>query len=74
MSASMRLVTARPSEALIDEYLLSLGGKATGTVDAYGRILRQLTAWIAARPGSDGFQPEHFTPTAMETYLAHYND
>jgi len=72
MSASMRLVTARPSEALVDEYLLSLGGKAAGTVDAYGRILRQLTAWIAARPGigSSGFQPEHFTRTALETYLA----
>ncbi len=71
MSASMRLVTTRPSEALVDEYLLSLGGKATGTVDAYGRILRQLTAGIAAHPGSGGhFQPEHFTRTALETYLA----
>ena len=70
MSASMHRVTVRPSEALVDEYLLSLRGKAVGTVDAYGRILRQLTAWIAARPGSGGFQPEHFTRTALETYLA----
>jgi len=70
MSASMYLITARPSEALIDEYLLSLSGKATGTVDAYGRVLRQLTTWIAARPGSGRFQPEHFTRTALETYLA----
>jgi len=70
MSASMHRVTVRPSEALVDEYLLSLRGKAVGTVDAYGRILRQLTAWIAARPGSSGFQPEHFTRTALETYLA----
>ncbi len=70
MSASMHLVTVRPFEALVDEYLLSLSGKAAGTVDAYGRILRQLTAWIAARPGSGGFQPEQFTRTALETYLA----
>jgi len=70
MSASMHRVTARPSEALVDEYLLSLSGKATGTVDAYGRILRQLTAWIVARPGNGSFQPEHFTRTALETYLA----
>lgn len=70
MSASMHVVTVRPSEALVDEYLLSLTGKATGTVDAYGRILRQLTAWIATRPGSgNGFQPAHFTRTALETYL-----
>ncbi len=72
MSASVHLVMACPSEALVDEYLLSLSGKAAGTVDAYGRILRQVTAWIAARPGSSGhgFQPEHFTRTALETYLA----
>jgi site-specific recombinase XerD len=71
MSASMHLMTARPSEALVDEYLLSLGGKATGTVDAYGRVLRQFMAWIAARPGGgDGFRPEQFTRTALEMYLA----
>ncbi len=71
MSVSMHLMTTRPSEALVDEYLLSLGGKATGTVDAYGRVLRQLMAWIAARPGGgDDFRPEQFTRTALEMYLA----
>ncbi len=70
MTASRQHVTARSPEVLVDEYLLALGGKAAGTVDAYARILRQLTAWIAARPGSSGFQPEHLTRTALETYLA----
>ncbi len=70
MSASMHLVTARSPEALVDEYLRSLAGKATGTVDAYGRVLRQFTAWIAAHPGGgDGFRPEQFTRTALEMYL-----
>ena len=45
--------------------------RPTGTVDAYGRILRQLTQWIAARPGNGGrFRPEAFTRTALETYLS----
>jgi site-specific recombinase XerD len=56
---------------LVDDYVAALRGKAPGTIDAYGRILRQLTAWVAIRPGSDGqFQPEHFTRTALEMYLA----
>lgn len=71
MSTSVHLVKTHASEALIDEYLLSLSGKAIGTVDAYGRILHQLTAWIATRPGTGSrFTPEHFTRTALETYLA----
>lgn len=32
--------------------------------------MRQLTAWIAAKPDSHGeFQPDQFTRTALETYL-----
>ena len=58
-------------DALVDEYVATLAGKADGTVDAYARILRQLTHWIAARPGNGGgFQPEAFTRTALEIYLA----
>ena len=36
------------------DYLTTLAGKADVTVDAYGRILRQLTTWLAGRPGSGG--------------------
>jgi site-specific recombinase XerD len=59
------------SEELLAGYVQTISGKAGGTRAAYERILRQLTTWIAARPGAGGaFCPEHFTRTALETYLA----
>jgi len=58
------------SLSLLDEYRDSLTGKAAGTVDNYLRALTALTEWIATQPGSGGhFQPEHFTRTALQTYL-----
>ncbi len=60
------------SPDLVNQYILTLNNKATGTVDAYARALRQLAAWIAERPGSGGhFRPDCFTQTALETYLGH---
>ncbi len=57
-------------EDLVGEYLASLGGRSAATVDAYGRILRSLTGWVAERPGGiEGFRPDLFTRTAVETYL-----
>jgi len=57
---------------LIAEYLSTLTGKSTATVDAYRRALRDICAWIAARPTGDGtFVPDALTRTALETYLAH---
>jgi site-specific recombinase XerD len=51
-------------------YTATLVTKAPGTVDVYTRILRQFTAWLAARPGSSGtFQPDQLTVTALDTYL-----
>ncbi|MCA1740115.1 MAG: tyrosine-type recombinase/integrase [Actinobacteria bacterium] len=39
-------------------------------MEAYGRILRSLAAWVAERPGgSGGFRPELLTRTALQTYL-----
>lgn len=71
MGAAAPLVILSQPDALVDEYVATLAGKADGTVDAYARILRQFTQWIAARPGNGGrFQPEAFTRTALETYLA----
>lgn len=53
-------------------YAAALDGKAAGTVDAYLRALRQFLTWLAQRPGhADGFAPEQFTRTAVESYLAH---
>ncbi|MDQ2827761.1 MAG: tyrosine-type recombinase/integrase [Chloroflexota bacterium] len=70
MGRASLVALALPDE-LVEEYVATLAGKAAGTVDAYGRTLRHLTQWIAARPGNGGhFRPETFTRTALETYLS----
>ncbi len=56
--------------SIVEEFASSLGAKSPATVDGYRRAVRQLLAWLAARPGqSDGFHPDQFTRTAVETYL-----
>ena len=41
------------------------------TIDAYLRILRQFTQWVASRPGSARhFQPAQLTATIVEGYLS----
>lgn len=56
---------------LVGVYLATLGGRSAATVEAYGRILGQLSAWIGERPGgSDGFRPELLTRTAVEGFLS----
>src|SRR5437870_2586328 len=45
--------------------------KDEATVDAYVRILRQFTAWVAKLPGQGGqFVPSQLTQTAVERYLS----
>src|SRR5579864_5016992 len=45
--------------------------KDEATVDAYVRILRQFTAWVATLPGQGGqFVPSQLTTTAVERYLS----
>jgi len=68
----MTVVASHPTEGLVEEFAQTLAGKARSTAEVYLRILRHLTAWIAARPGNGGhFRPAHFTRTALETYLAY---
>lgn len=55
---------------LVVDYLATLTGKADGTIDAYARVLQQLTSWLAVRSGSGVFSPDHLTRTALEMYLA----
>src|SRR5690242_13474218 len=58
------------SRSLLDEYAQEIAGKAPGTADVYQRILRDLTAWLAERPGNrTGFDPEQLTQTALAMYL-----
>jgi site-specific recombinase XerD len=41
------------------------------TIDAYLRILRQFTQWVAKRPGhAKHFQPDQLTMTVVEGYLS----
>lgn len=57
----------RSGADLLAEYQTVLARKNPATVDAYMRALRQLTGWLAERPGAGGrFFPEQFTRTAME--------
>jgi site-specific recombinase XerD len=45
--------------------------KDEATVDAYVRILRQFTAWVAKLPGQGGhFVPSQLTTAAVERYLS----
>jgi site-specific recombinase XerD len=70
-TAAPQALEAAGADGLLGAYLDSLSGKAEGTVDAYRRVLRALCAWVASRPGADGrFHPDHFTRTALATYLA----
>lgn len=56
---------------LLDSYAHSLVGKAAGTIDAYVRVVQQLTVWVAQRLGSGGvFHLTQLTRTAIEIYLA----
>jgi site-specific recombinase XerD len=56
---------------LLNQYALTLNGKAAGTTEGYLRALRKLIDWISERPGSGGqFTPSQFTQTALETYLS----
>ncbi|MBA2393098.1 MAG: tyrosine-type recombinase/integrase [Ktedonobacteraceae bacterium] len=56
----------------IEEYQQScLIHKDAATVDAYLRILRQFTDWVAERPGhGKQFLPPHLTATVVEIYLS----
>jgi site-specific recombinase XerD len=55
---------------LVAEFLESLPHRTQSTRIVYARTLRQLTDWIAARPGSEGtFHPERLSVTALSVYL-----
>ena len=69
----LRLVEGAEAGAgdLVGEYLATLGGRSSSTVDAYGRILGQLAAWVSERPGgASGLRPELLTRTAVEGFLS----
>ncbi len=56
---------------LLNEYLLTLSGKASGTVDNYRRALAAFTSWITQLPGNHkSFHPNDFTRTAFHSYMA----
>jgi site-specific recombinase XerD len=69
---SMNVVPLRAEVDFVNEYAQTIAAKNPATVDAYMRAIRQFTTWLQDRPGAGGrFVPDHFTRTAVETYLAH---
>jgi site-specific recombinase XerC len=64
------------SNLWIEEYARAeLSGKNEATRDAYLRILRQVTAWVAQLPGSEGqFHPKFLTKTAFGDYMDELKD
>jgi site-specific recombinase XerD len=78
MSASSNVIPFPQSgaEVWIEEYRQArLVQKDAATVDAYLRILRQFTQWIAERPGyGRHFEPTQLTQTSVELYLSSLNE
>jgi site-specific recombinase XerD len=74
MSASSKVIPFPQSgaEVWIEGYRQArLEQKDAATVDAYLRILRQFTQWIAERPGHGRhFEPTQLTQTSVELYLS----
>lgn len=67
---TVNVVPFKHTDGLLEEYQSYLSTKSEKTVDAYMRVLRQLTGWIAEHPGAGGhFRPEHLTRAAVEIYL-----
>jgi len=72
VSSNLVRLPASTDLSWIDAYEQAcLTQKNMATVDAYRRILRQFTQWVAERPGHhQPFHPEQLTITAVETYLS----
>ena len=65
------LVPAPVTNAWIDRYAQAeLSGKNEKTIDAYLRVLRQVSAWVSQLPGSTNqFHPTRLTKTAFGDYI-----
>lgn len=54
----------------ISGYAEWISDKSERTIDAYLRIIRQFLSWIIKMPGGkEGFKPDLFTRTAVDTYF-----
>jgi hypothetical protein len=59
-------------DILLDECIVSLGGKLAATIDPCRRAVRQALEWLRERPGQEeGIHPDHLTRIVVETYLAY---
>lgn len=74
MTEASNIVPFSPfgAQELIESYHQACLAKLDeATVDAYLRILRQFTEWVAKRPGhAKRFHPEQLTATVAEGYLS----
>ncbi len=60
-----------PAETWIEGYTqTALASRDQETIEAYTRILKRFTSWLAEQPGSQGhFHPRNITRTAVEVFL-----
>ena len=77
MSAHLRQTHLRilpqldPNPWILRYHQEELAGKNEKTVDAYLRILRQISTFVSQLPGSSGqFRPKYLTRTAFSDYIA----
>lgn len=56
---------------LVLKYIATLQNKASGTIVGYSRAVDAFVSWLMQHAdGDEGFQPEQFTKTAVETYFS----
>ncbi len=75
MTESSNIIPFPQPEAeqwIIEYQEACLSKRDAATIDAYVRILRQFTEWVAKRPGhGKQFEPVQLTSTVFESYLDH---
>jgi site-specific recombinase XerD len=70
-ASNIRVFPLPPAETWIVEYTqTALASRDKATVEAYTRVLKRFTSWLAEQPGSQGhFHPRNITRTAVEVFL-----
>jgi hypothetical protein len=63
----MRLQRIRLQDTLLEECIISLGGKWAATIAPCRRAARQALEWLRERPGQEGIHSDHLTFIATFT-------
>jgi hypothetical protein len=63
----MMLQRSTLQDTLLEEYIVSLGGKWAATIAPCRRAVRQALEWLRERPGQEGIRSDHLTFIATFT-------